>query len=165
MAFLAIPYPIFNPQLQDPVTAFEKTLRVAMITASICSVMLAIGSIALSLLHMQKHRRDSTVDKYCDFLGSHPLYGHRPLAIIWSIPYALLMWGVVAFTTAIMFLCVATAGIVTGTIFLILCCVVVGSILICVWYFWEQEPSMFRMWLHTKIRFWKRRLTNWLQRV
>src|SRR4051812_32620932 len=107
MAFLAIPYPILNPQLQDPVTDIEQLLRIAMITASLCSTVFSVGSIAISLLHIRKHRTERTAEEYCDFLQAehHHLYGHRPLAMLWSLPYAFLMWSVLAFSAAVMLFC------------------------------------------------------------
>ncbi|KIM28673.1 hypothetical protein M408DRAFT_8509 [Serendipita vermifera MAFF 305830] len=143
MAFLAIPYPILNPQLQEPVTDFEKALRLAMITASLCSTVFSVGSIAISLLHIRKHRVDRTADEYCDFLETqhHYLYGHRPLAMIWSLPYAFLMWSVVSFSAAIMLFCVNAGGMVTEIALLALSGCMTFCILVSIWYFWKRETK------------------------
>jgi hypothetical protein len=141
MAFLAIPYPILDPQLQNPVTDFQMAVRAVMITASLCSTIFSVGSIAISLLHIRKHRTERTAQEYCEFLESehHHLYGHRPLAMLWSLPYAFLMWSVLAFSAAIMLFCVTAGGLVTEVTLLTLSGCMVFWILISVWYFWKRE--------------------------
>jgi len=142
MAFLAIPYPILNPQLQEPVTDFQQTIRIAMITASLSSTVFSIGSIAISLLHIRKHRTERTAQEYCDFLEGqhHHLYGHRPLAMLWSLPYAFLMWSVLAFSAAIMLFCVTATGVITETL-LTLCGCMTFWIGLSIWYFWKRETT------------------------
>jgi hypothetical protein len=141
MAFLAIPYPILNPQLQEPITDFQTALRIAMITASLSSTVFSVGSIAISLLHIRKHRTERTAQEHCEFLEGehHHLYGHRPLAMLWSLPYAFLMWSVLAFSAAVMLFCVTAGGLVTEVTLLTLSVCMVFWILISIWYFWKRE--------------------------
>ncbi|KJA18434.1 hypothetical protein HYPSUDRAFT_45294 [Hypholoma sublateritium FD-334 SS-4] len=72
--------------------------------ASYLSVVANIGSIILGLLLMRQNRtkRTETADEVQKFLTqkNHPLLGLETLAILYSLPYALLMWGVVSFLVA-----------------------------------------------------------------
>jgi hypothetical protein len=144
MAFLAIPYPILDPQQYQPLTDTQNTVRLAMITASLASTVFSVGSIAISLLHIRKHRMERTAQEYCEFLQTehHQLYGHRPLAILWSLPFAFLMWSVLTFSAAVMLFCV-TAGIPGGLVpkipLLAQSGFITASILLSIWYFWKRE--------------------------
>jgi len=141
MVFLAIPYPILDPQLTTPLTRPEYIIRVAMITASLASTVFSVGSIAIGLLHIRKHRTEQTAEEYCDFLETehHHLYGHRPLAILWSLPFAFLMWSVLTFSAAVLLFCVTAAGIVPKIPLLTLSAFIIGWVVLTVWYFWKRE--------------------------
>jgi hypothetical protein len=141
MAFLAIPYPILDPQLTTPLTPTEYIIRVAMITASLASTVFSVGSIAISLLHIRKHRTEQTAEEYCNFLETehHHLYGHRPLAILWSLPFAFLMWSVLTFSAAVLLFCVTASGIVPKVPLLTLSAFIIGWVVLTVWYFWKRE--------------------------
>lgn len=141
MAFLAIPYPIMDPQQLKPLSEFQRVVRIAMITASLASTVFAIGSIATSLLHIRKHRTERTAEEYCEFLTGehHHLYGHRPLAILWSLPFAFLMWSVLTFSAAVLLFCVTADGIIPKIPLLALSGVILAWILFAIWYFWKRE--------------------------
>ncbi|KAG8827162.1 hypothetical protein FRC17_007963 [Serendipita sp. 399] len=143
MAFLAIPYPILDPQQQNPLSRFQTVTRIAMITASLGSTVFSVGSIAISLLHIRKHRTERTAEESCNFLETqhHHVYGHRPLAILWALPFAFLMWSVLSFSAAVMLFCVTASGIVTEVTTLGLSAVIVGWIVLSVWYFWRREAN------------------------
>ncbi|KAF9485028.1 hypothetical protein BDN70DRAFT_705879 [Pholiota conissans] len=75
---------------------------------SYLSVVTNIGTLILGLLLMRQNRtkKKDTADDVQEFLKArnHPRLGLETLAILYSLPYALLMWGVVAFLGA--FCCV-----------------------------------------------------------
>lgn len=141
MAFLAIPYPILDPQQQRPQTRLQEIMRTAMITASLASTVFSVGSIAISLLHIRKHRTERTAEEYCEYLETqhHHAFGHRPLAIIWALPFAFLMWSVITFSAAVMIFTIMAAGDVTKYLLVSLSVFIVGWIVLCVWYFWKRE--------------------------
>ncbi|KAI8976716.1 hypothetical protein BD414DRAFT_517194 [Trametes punicea] len=80
--------------------------------SSYLSIVASVGSILLGLLLIRQHRVKSkeTADEAWRYLSSrkHPTLGLETLAIIYSLPYALLMWGMVTFLLAFSFECFAT---------------------------------------------------------
>ncbi|KAI0676470.1 hypothetical protein C8Q78DRAFT_1065287 [Trametes maxima] len=101
VAFLAI------PSVDDGTTE----LTAAQIS-SYLSIVTSVGSILLGLLLVRQHRVKSkdTADEAWRYLSSrkHPTLGLETLAIIYSLPYALLMWGMVTFLLAFSFECFTT---------------------------------------------------------
>ncbi|KAF9064960.1 hypothetical protein BDP27DRAFT_1269800 [Rhodocollybia butyracea] len=77
--------------------------------ASFLSVIASAGSIVLGLIHVRKHRgnpRDTAaaVARYINSWTKDRL-GLATLAVLYSVPYALLMWGVICFLLAFSFMC------------------------------------------------------------
>lgn len=104
VAFLAIPGVINQ---SDSNSSTSQTLAA---TVSYVSTTMSIGSIILGLLLVRQHRTRIRPDDPFEaaiFLQNrdHPKLGLEPLAIIYSIPYALLMWAMVTFLTALLILC------------------------------------------------------------
>ncbi|KAI0356096.1 hypothetical protein OH77DRAFT_1401749 [Trametes cingulata] len=101
VAFLAIPS-VDNGN--DQLTAAQ--------ISSYLSIVTSVGSIVLGLLLIRQHRVKSkdTADDAWRYLSSrkHPTLGLETLAIIYSLPYALLMWGMVTFLLAFSFECFGT---------------------------------------------------------
>ncbi|KAL7277327.1 hypothetical protein ACG7TL_009184 [Trametes sanguinea] len=81
--------------------------------SSYLSIVASVGSILLGLLLIRQHRVKSkeTADEAWRYLSSrkHPTLGLETLAIIYSLPYALLMWGMVTFLLSFSFECFANA--------------------------------------------------------
>ncbi|EJF57927.1 hypothetical protein DICSQDRAFT_157070 [Dichomitus squalens LYAD-421 SS1] len=77
--------------------------------SSYLSVVTSVGSILLGLLLIRQHRVKSkeTAEEANRFLSSrkHEMLGLETLAIIYSLPYALLMWGMLTFLLAFSFEC------------------------------------------------------------
>jgi hypothetical protein len=69
----------------------------------------------------------------------HHLFGHRPLAILWALPYAFLMLSIVAFSAAILVFCVAIEDFITEITLLTLSLLMVAWIVVAVWYFWKRK--------------------------
>ncbi|KAI0738982.1 hypothetical protein C8Q80DRAFT_1222247 [Daedaleopsis nitida] len=93
VAFLAIP----------SVDTGDGTISAAQIS-SYLSIVTSVGGILLGLLLIRQHRVKSkdTADDANKFLNSHKheMLGLETLAIIYSLPYAMLMWGMVTFLVA-----------------------------------------------------------------
>lgn len=136
MAFLAIPYPLNN----NTPTWFEGVVRQAMVGASLASTVFAVGSIAVGLIHVKKHRLILTVNDAHDFLcdAYHPLFGLRPLAILWSLPFAFLLWSVLTFSAAVLLFCVTIGSNTPKYVLLPLAAIMLGWVLVTVWYLWKR---------------------------
>lgn len=139
MAFLAIPYPLTN----NTPTHLQELFQHAMIAASLCSTVFSVGSIAIGLIHIRKHRSIVTAEEACDFLtgAHHNLYGLRPLAILWSLPFAFLMWSVVTFSAAVLLFCATTGNLAPKLVLLVLSASMLIWICVTVWYFWKRETQ------------------------
>jgi len=136
MSFLAI----FNSEQQ--VIAESRA-----VTCSLVSTLCSTVSIVIGLLHVRKHRpraRQHASDGN-DYLqnAKHPTLGMRPLAIVYSLPYAFLMWAMVTFIAAILLYTFNTGLSTTIT-------TIIGTISFClgatlVWaisYFWKDELQL-----------------------
>jgi len=78
--------------------------RTAAQLASYLSVLTSVGSIVIGLLLLRQHRTKphdaaEEVDKYLRSRHRNAL-GFETLAILFSLPYALLLWATIAFTSA-----------------------------------------------------------------
>ncbi|KIY66685.1 hypothetical protein CYLTODRAFT_411681 [Cylindrobasidium torrendii FP15055 ss-10] len=107
--------------------------------ASYLSVVTVMGSIIIGLLLVRQNRskvKESSAEAL-QFMNSqkHNMLGAETLAIVYSLPYALLMWAVVAFLAAFTLMCILHSslavrlivGIAWGTIgALILWCILIS---------------------------------------
>ncbi|PIL23459.1 hypothetical protein GSI_14770 [Ganoderma sinense ZZ0214-1] len=98
VAFLAIP----------SVDGGNGSVTAAQIS-SYLSIVTSVGCIMVGLLLIRQHRVKSkeTAEEACRYLSSrkHEMLGLETLAIIYSLPYALLMWGMLTFLLAFSFEC------------------------------------------------------------
>ncbi|KAF8884897.1 hypothetical protein CPB84DRAFT_1788800 [Gymnopilus junonius] len=112
--------------------------------ASYCSVIASLGSIVLGLLLVRQNRTKSreSVDEVQAYLErrSHPRLGLETLAILHSLPYALLMWGMVAFMAGFALECFQGSNIQTRTLVGSFSFVVTALILWAVVTSWENQP-------------------------
>lgn len=73
--------------------------------ASYLSIITSIGSTVIGLLLLRQHRTkpQDASEEVVDYLRSryHPSLGFETLAIQYSLPYSLLLWSVLMFTTAL----------------------------------------------------------------
>jgi len=88
--------------------------------ASFLSIVASFGSIILGLVLARKHRAKAkaTATDAAQFLRSwmrHQL-GIATLAVLYSVPYALLMWGVICFLVAFSFMCYSNSDILVRLI-------------------------------------------------
>jgi hypothetical protein len=161
VAFLAIPGVIVAPQFPPPANQWIKPSP-AQVTSSI-SLVFSIGSIITGLLLIRRNRNMMTKDARRAWYYLHGMnwqwyqFGLEPLAIVFSLTYALLMWSAWGFFVALLifsfqnmsrtiWISVGTAaGIVT---FLIVWCIINT---------WdsgerEDEPDLGREWFLTKLK-------------
>ncbi|KAI0760212.1 hypothetical protein C8Q74DRAFT_1208734 [Fomes fomentarius] len=124
VAFLAIPI----------VTDGKVTLAQI---SSYLSTLASIGCILIGLLLIRQHRvkPKDTAEEANKYLSSrdHKMLGLETLAIIYSLPYALLMWGMVTFLLAFSFECFDTrnkaASAITATVWIAVALLVCWTIL------------------------------------
>ncbi|RDB29917.1 hypothetical protein Hypma_014083 [Hypsizygus marmoreus] len=113
--------------------------------ASYASIVSSIGSIIIGLLLLRQHRSKAreTAAEAVAFLQrrTSQVLGLETLAITFGLPYALLMWGMVFFLAAFLFMCFEQAGIysrlLVGSTWLALSVLVVW----CIWMAWEQQEN------------------------
>ncbi|KAJ7070551.1 hypothetical protein C8F01DRAFT_1225955 [Mycena amicta] len=100
--------------------------------AGYISVIASLGSIfvGLILLHRNRTRKDD-IDAMASFFGSHfhSYLGLEPLALLYSLPFALLMWGTIAFMVAFLAMCLRSSDASTRAIVTCSTVVVMFSIL------------------------------------
>jgi len=72
---------------------------------------------------------------------THPWLGLETLAIMFSLPYALLMWGMVSFLMAFAFMCLQDSGVATRSVILTLCGIILILIVWCIWTSWKKQES------------------------
>jgi hypothetical protein len=137
MAFLAIPIPTNTTYTAGQLSL----LQTAAYTCSLFSTIFSIGSITLGLLNTRKHRGESSYKEIADFLqgAHHRHYGFRPLAIVYALPIALLMWAVLSFAGAIALYCLIATSVIPRVAVLALGAFLTGCTLVTVWYFWQRE--------------------------
>jgi len=99
MGFLSISRP-------DPGSNMVKNRSVAEI-ASYLSTVTSLGCLIVSLLLVRQAKRHETAQDAANFLASmtHATRGLETLAILYALPYALLMWSTLSFLIAIMYTC------------------------------------------------------------
>jgi len=110
--------------------------------SSYWSTVVSMGSVILGLLlDRQNHIKDrESAQAASAFLSkmTHPSLGLETLAIMYSLPYALLMWGMLSFLIAFCLMCFANATIYTysivGSVSLAVCVLIIWSI----WTAWES---------------------------
>ncbi|TFK73478.1 hypothetical protein BDN72DRAFT_814413 [Pluteus cervinus] len=138
VAFLAI---------QSVDTHADPTVRSPAQIASYLSIIASIGSIILGLLLARQNRTKSreTVDDVLTYLQNkkHPILGLETLAIMYSLPYALLMWAMVAFLLAFALLWFTNTSLATRVSVGVAVLAVSFLIAWCIWMAWEktQRPT------------------------
>ncbi|TFY69320.1 hypothetical protein EVG20_g3206 [Dentipellis fragilis] len=142
VAFLAIPSVMI---LQDNDTLLNSPAQIA----SYLSIATSIGSIVLGLLLIRQNRAASRTDTNA---ASEDLYhrtatgsGLEPLAIIYSLPYALLMWAMVTFLLAILLLSFRNTDLATRIPMAIVSIAMASLILWCIVSGTERRES--KPWL------------------
>ncbi|KIM86765.1 hypothetical protein PILCRDRAFT_816011 [Piloderma croceum F 1598] len=83
--------------------------------ASYISIVTIFGSLAASWVLVRQTQGRQTADDAAKFLGSmtHKTCGLEPLAILYALPYALLMWSTLSFLVAFMYTCFFSSNLAT----------------------------------------------------
>ncbi|KAH9947505.1 hypothetical protein B0H21DRAFT_738326 [Amylocystis lapponica] len=125
--------------------------RTAAQIASFISIVTSIGSIILGLLLVRQHRVKprETAHEAVEYLlkQKHPTLGLETLAILYSLPYALLMWAMVSFLLAFAFECfVKRDGYSTFTT--LVAWIMVGILIFwCIYTAWDSDGVESSTWL------------------
>ncbi|KAF8586599.1 hypothetical protein K439DRAFT_1631481 [Ramaria rubella] len=117
------------------------------VTCSLVSTLTSTISIVIGLLHVRKHR--SRARKHASdgsiYLSeaTHPNLGLRPLAIVYSLPYAFLMWAMITFIAAILLFVFQSGVSLTSRVFISIIALCLGVTLVwVVAYFWQDELKL-----------------------
>ncbi|KAJ7269955.1 hypothetical protein C8J57DRAFT_1227621 [Mycena rebaudengoi] len=124
--------------------------------ASYVSTLASIGSIIIGLLLAKQNRdRDAqTAPEAANYLATrtHPKLGLESLAILHSLPYALLVWSMVSFLAAFLFMCFQRSDFVTRMLVAMIWVAISALILWCIYNAWENSESRDWDWLRRLLR-------------
>jgi hypothetical protein len=136
MAFLAIP----APQETTYPAAQLSLLQTSAYTCSLFSTIFSISSIALGLINIRKHHGEPSYKEMANFVRAHHRhYGFRPLAIIYALPIASLVWAVVSFSGAIALYCLTATSVIPRVVVLTLGASLISCTFVTIWYSWQRE--------------------------
>ncbi|KIK68525.1 hypothetical protein GYMLUDRAFT_35963 [Collybiopsis luxurians FD-317 M1] len=130
--------------------------------ASFLSIIASFGSIIVGLVLTRKHRAKAkeTAQEVAVFLNSWEKnrLGLATLAIIYSTPYAMLLWGVLCFLIAFSFMCysnsdVLVRSLMSGAWFIIVILVLWCVTALAVWDSRIEERKIFWEWVHQVLSF------------
>ncbi|KAI0067089.1 hypothetical protein BV25DRAFT_1820257 [Artomyces pyxidatus] len=115
------------------------------------SILFSIGSIVVGLL-LVRHNRTREREKpegASQYMTRNlrPVVGLEPLAIIHSVPYALLMWAMLMFLVALLLLCFWNTQFVTRMPVGINAVAVSGLILWCIVHAWDTGDKAGQVWI------------------
>ncbi|KAJ7359203.1 hypothetical protein DFH08DRAFT_686288, partial [Mycena albidolilacea] len=109
--------------------------------ASYLSILASVGSIVLGLLLLKQIRnrdRDTCADAAGFMLKhNHPSQGLQKLAILYSLPYAMLIWSMLLFFVAFSFTCFQDSSLVGRMLIGVLWTTVALLTLWCIFTLWE----------------------------
>ncbi|KAF5381566.1 hypothetical protein D9615_005637 [Tricholomella constricta] len=143
VAFLAIPS-------NDPSNNRDDVLptRSAAQIASYLSVVTSFSSMMLALLLVRQHKTKerATVGEFSQYLKKreHPVRGFEVLASLYSLPYALLTWGMGTFLIAFLLMCFQVSSAVTRAVVGLAAAMVCVLIVWCIWMAWEETEFGWR---------------------
>ncbi|KAF8155634.1 hypothetical protein B0H34DRAFT_659915 [Crassisporium funariophilum] len=116
--------------------------------ASYFSVVASIGAIVLGLLLVRQH--NTTLSRSFLANRSASVYGLETLALMYSLPYALLMWGMVSFLVAFSIMCFGSHDSVTIVMMSVTWFTLCSLLAWCVSVSYEDQPFWypwpFRQW-------------------
>ncbi|KAJ6595617.1 hypothetical protein DFH09DRAFT_1135118 [Mycena vulgaris] len=128
VAFLSIP-----SVDQNGVASLEHTPAQI---SSYLSILTSIGAIIIELLLVRQNRDRLTAS---DFNRTHPTLGLETLAVLYSLPYAMLIWSMVSFLAAFSFMCFESSSVVTPALSDVLWPAVLALILWCILTAWDGD--------------------------
>jgi len=154
VGFLAIPgVMFFNPSSYDDVS---KSMHQATILPSSSqifsslSIEASIGSIVIGLLLARFNRTKQEADpsEASTYLhhNSRKMFGLEPLAIIFSLPWAFLMWSMVTFSIALLLFCLVVSNIWTRIFMTLMSFSMLAFTTWCIWTTSEFGDRNLKVW-------------------
>ncbi|KAN0127130.1 hypothetical protein V8E53_015068 [Lactarius tabidus] len=144
VGFLAIPGVVIsnlNSNITGPsqVVIFTSPAQIA----SCMSIVASTGSIVISLLLIrhtspQQNKDPAGASTYL-YQNIHQRYGLEPIAIIFSLPWALLMWAMVMFSISVLLFCFSISNPSTRIFVAVTSVMVAALIWWCIKSSWESE--------------------------
>ncbi|KAI0044956.1 hypothetical protein FA95DRAFT_186460 [Auriscalpium vulgare] len=118
---------------------------------SYLSVLGSIGSIIVGLVLVRHNRaksddHPSTASQYMT-RNKHPRLGMEPLAIIMSLPYALLQWAMLMFLVALLLLCFSSTDIQTRVPVGVFSGITAALMVWCIYHLWMTGDVSLRHWV------------------
>ncbi|KAJ7666257.1 hypothetical protein DFH06DRAFT_1386392 [Mycena polygramma] len=108
--------------------------------ASYLSILMSMGSIIVGLLLVEKNRnaRDfATAPDTLSFTAGSDRHRLETLAILYSLPYAMLVWSILCFLAAFFFMCFESSTLITRILVAVLWTAVAAFIVWCIRTLWE----------------------------
>ncbi|KAI0035427.1 hypothetical protein K488DRAFT_43208, partial [Vararia minispora EC-137] len=152
VAFLSIPDVLIfpnnspSPVQGSNIQSYLMPLRSPAAIASYVSILFSAGSIVLGLMlirHNRTRHRENAGEavEYMDQLVTI-WFGYEPLAILYSLPYALLMWAMASFLAAILIFTLSSGEIATqitvATVFFVVTCLICW----CTLQIWDKTMTL-----------------------
>ncbi|KAI9438667.1 hypothetical protein H4582DRAFT_189065 [Lactarius indigo] len=165
VGFLAIPGVIIS-NINNPLSRASdlKIFTSAAQIASCMSVEASAGSIVIGMLLVRhnrtKQKEDPAGASTYLYQNTHRLFGLEPMAIIFSLPWALLMWAMVMFSIALLLLCFSISNLSTRISVAVTSVVVAALIVWCIRSAWESSEEK-GVWLDRFLPY----ITNALEHV
>ncbi|VDC00131.1 unnamed protein product [Peniophora sp. CBMAI 1063] len=148
------------PGAGNNVQSYLAPLRSPAAIASYVSIVCSVGTIVVGLLLIRTHRTKNhdDVNEAVAFMNrlETRLFHYEPLAILYSLPYALLMWAMLSFLISILIFTFRNTDIVTQITVAASSVAVSCLIAWCIVTFWE--PSESTLYLRTLRNTFKQRL-------
>ncbi|KAJ8518590.1 hypothetical protein ONZ45_g4343 [Pleurotus djamor] len=118
--------------------------------ASYLSTLTSVSSVMVSLLLVRQNRTKGhdTAEAAADYLKSryYRVVGHEPLAIMYSLPYAFLMWSILLFLIAFVLTCTLHTSLITQCFTGVTASLCISLILWCIWMNWDYAEGHDSRW-------------------
>ncbi|KAH8987898.1 hypothetical protein EDB92DRAFT_1801018 [Lactarius akahatsu] len=140
VGFLAIPGVVIS-NINNPLTSASE-LNIFTSPAQIASCMsveASVGSIVIGMLLVRHNRTKQKEDPAG--ANTHRIFGLEPMAIIFSLPWALLMWAMVMFSIALLLFCFSISNLSTRTFVTVTSVMVAALIGWCIRSAWESSDE------------------------
>ncbi|KZV67867.1 hypothetical protein PENSPDRAFT_38700 [Peniophora sp. CONT] len=145
------------------IQGYDRPLRSPAAIASYISILCSTGSIVLGLMLVRQHRTKNRdfADEASAYMAQQdrPYFHHEPLAILYSLPYALLMWAMLSFLASVMIFTLLKTDIATQSTIAAVSVVVSCLIVWCAVAAWDREasPRAPQLWdaVNRIFSFWK----------
>ncbi|KAI0301654.1 hypothetical protein B0F90DRAFT_1936389 [Multifurca ochricompacta] len=152
VGFLAIPGVILSNLSGSTLTSASQVViftSPAQIASSL-SIEASVGSIVIGLLlvrhNRSKQKEDPAGASTYLYRNTHRVFGLEPMAIIFSLPWAMLMWSMVIFFIALLLLCFEISNISTRIFVAVMSVMIAALISWCIRSIWETSEDR-EVWL------------------